>query len=341
MFDAIVNTFESLLDQNEDGVIDHNDQLQTLENYYVFIIGHQNITDIEVTAIQNSFNLTAMPIRSDIDAFVPEFNIETFTVDILALESASWAPIGWNEIYNQAFHTFTESTKSRHPTEFSFAQGSILGDYLESDIASGTYETETRNVALGGASGTNFSSFYPFETAVKEYLKQIFILKARFTQSANHILNPTQLNVLAYIESYDVPTSIDPNYVSNMAISVNDGSLLSSTYALVDSPEYAVVEQGTDSGKLFKRNDTTALWDEDYAKSATVIEPEFKYYKNNNTAFTLTSNGTITSRFPLFTYKKGTDYVGDLRLSISSSDNLAFVDYYTFCLLYTSDAADE
>ena len=202
-----------------------------------------------------------------------------------------------------------------------------MGDYLESDIASGTYETETRNVALGGASGTNFSSFYPFETAVKEYLKQIFILKARGIHQA--ILNPTQLNVLAYIESYDVPTSIDPNYVSNMAISVNDGSLLSSTYALVDSPEYAVVEQGTDSGKLFKRNDDTILWDEDYAKSPTVIEPEFKYYKNNNTSFTLTSNGTITSRFPLFTYKKGTDYVGDLRLSISSSDNLAFVDYYT------------
>ena len=60
----------------------------------MFIIGHQNITDIEVTAIQNSFNLTAMPIRSDIDAFVPEFNIETFTVDILALEAASWMPVG-------------------------------------------------------------------------------------------------------------------------------------------------------------------------------------------------------------------------------------------------------
>ena len=272
---------------------------------------HQNITDIEKDAIAAAFNLTVRTMTSDVSAFKPDFNIETFNVDVLALESASWTPIGWNEIYEEAFNTLTETVRKQHPTAFSFAQGSPLGDLLENDIAAGNYE-------IGQLS---------FENAVSQYLMQIFILKARGVEQT--ILNPTQLSVLSYMETYHVPTSIDRNYVSNMAISVNDGSLLSSTYAAVEPTEYAVVAQGTNSGKLFKRNDDTTTWDEDYAKSATVIEPEFKYYKNDNTAFTLTSNGTITTRFPLFTYKKGTDYVGDLRLEISSSDDLTFVDYYT------------
>ena len=311
LFDAAVNIFESLLDQNEDGVIDHDNQMVYLEGYFVFIIGHQNITDIEKDAIAAAFNLTVRTMTSDVSAFNPDYNIETFNVDVLALESASWTPIGWNEIYEEAFNTLTETVRKQHPTAFSFAQGSPLGDLLENDIAAGNYE-------IGQLS---------FENAVSQYLMQIFILKARGVEQT--ILNPTQLSVLSYMETYHVPTSIDRNYVSNMAISVNDGSLLSSTYAAVEPTEYAVVAQGTNSGKLFKLNDDTTTWDEDYAKSATVIEPEFKYYKNDNTAFTLTSNGTITTRFPLFTYKKGTDYVGDLRLEISSSDDLTFVDYYT------------
>jgi len=326
LFDAVVNVFESLLDQDEDGVIDHNEQLINLENNFVFIIGHQNITDIEETAIATTFNKSVMTMKSDIWAFNPDFNIETFNVDIMALASSSWRPIGWNAVYEEVFHTITEAVRKQNPTAFSFAEGSTLGDYLEADIGAGTYETTTQNVALGGPAYSNFSEYYTIETAVKEYLHQIFILAARGQES---ILNQTQKDVLAHMRTYLVPDTIDRNYVTNMAIPVNDGSLLSSTYALVDSPEYVVVEQGTSAGKLFERNDITVTWDEEYAKSATVIEPEFKYYKNDNTAFVLTVSGTSTTRFPLFTYKKGTDYVGDMRLSISSSDDLTFVDYYT------------
>ena len=205
VFEMAVRLFESLLDQDEDGSVDHPYLVNSLAEHLVFVIDHTNVTNVEEVKIESSFGNYVMTMKSDIWPYIPSFSSSDCGIDLTKLNSSMWRPETYNALWEECFHTITEAHNRINPN-FNFNQGSILGNYLQADINDGTYDISEQNQLEEDG--------YDFVTAVNEYVHQIWLINLCDTKN---ILNEHQLAVLEHMSAVEVPLNANPNYNLELA----------------------------------------------------------------------------------------------------------------------------
>lgn len=201
IFEHSVKLFSNFLDQNEDGVIDSNlTQLSNgLAQHMLFVSGHLRfVNKVSMAKALENKSLYAMSMQTNKWSYVKSYNGKGWTID--ALTSSTWRPENMNALWEETFHTITEAY-SRFDPEFKFTEGGVLRDFMDTDIAAGTYDISEQNKAENGN--------YDRVTAVNEYINQIWML-----HYAGHDdkLNTHQQNALDFMISKGVPMNLNPDY---------------------------------------------------------------------------------------------------------------------------------
>ena len=186
IFEMAVGIFESLLDQDEDGTVDHPYLVSSLAEHLAFVIDHTDVTNEEEVKIQSLFGNYVMTMKSNI-------------------WPSLWRPETYNALWEECFHTITEAINRVNP-DFSFHHGSILGSYLQADIDNGSYDISEQNELDDDG--------YDFLTGVNEYVHQIWLINLCNRQN---ILNQYQLSVLEHISAVGVPLTVNPDYNLELA----------------------------------------------------------------------------------------------------------------------------
>ena len=205
VFDTAVRLFESLLDQDEDGVVDRPPLVAALAKYLVFVIDYTDVTDKEEEKIQSQYGNYVMTMKSDIWPYMPSFNTGNCDLTLTKLNTSMWRPETYNALWEECFHTVTEAQNRIDPS-FSFEPGSVLGAYMQADISAGTYNISEQNNMEGGN--------YDFITAVNEYMHQIWLINAC---GGSEILNVHQRAVLTLMGTVEVPLTINLDYALDLA----------------------------------------------------------------------------------------------------------------------------
>ncbi len=208
IFEMSIRIFESLLDQNEDGVVDNPELLNSLAANLMFLIDHTDVTDIEEQKIQDRFGNYVMTMKSNIWPYMPDYHYSDCGLGITELHTSLWRPNTYNALWEECFHTITEA-QNRIRTDYSFEPNSIMGTYMQNDIDAGTYDiSEQNNLENDG---------YDFNTGVNEYIHQVWLIN--LCGSAN-ILNEYQMGILTHIENAGTPLTINTNYDLELAKTV-------------------------------------------------------------------------------------------------------------------------
>jgi len=196
-----IKLFSNFLDQNDDGQIDADKtQLSTwLGQHLVFISGHLTLVDkISMAAPLESKGLYGMSMQTDNWPYVKAYNGTGWTVN--SLTSSTWRPDTFNALWEEVFHTITEAY-SRADNTFRFTEGGALRQYMDADIAAGTYDISVQNQAENGN--------YDKVTAVNEYIHQIWAIN--FAGQSNK-LNSHQQSALQFMVNKGVPMTLKPTY---------------------------------------------------------------------------------------------------------------------------------
>ena len=205
VFEMSVRIFESLLDQNEDGVIDNPALVESLASNLMFLIDHTDVTNIEEEKIQTLYGNYVMTMKSNIWPYMPSFHYSDCDLGISSLNTSLWRPETYNALWEECFHTITEA-QNRISPDFSFTPNSILGGYMQSDINAGTYDISEQNELEDDG--------YDFITGVNEYMHQIWLINLC---GSKNILNEYQLEVLAHFSNLGIPLSINTDYNLELA----------------------------------------------------------------------------------------------------------------------------
>jgi len=223
-----VQLFSSFLDQNEDGVVDHPPLLDALGEGFLFAIGYDRTLRPLEERYERDFGLYVMSMKTDIWPFVPGYdgtydrmrNRTPFRVDIQRLTTSLWRPDPFNALWEEVFHTITEAYRSpggaaaRGDSDWSFdRRGSVLGQNLAEAISRGSmaYDISEQNELEGGD--------YDFETAVNEYVHQIWVLNNGGRQD---ILTRHQMDVFTHMETTPgFPMTVNKRYpLDGLAVEV-------------------------------------------------------------------------------------------------------------------------
>ena len=204
VFDHAIHIFSSLLDQNNDGMVDDNQkQLNTyLKNTMMFYAGPHAESKGELfedDPFITSQGIYVITMKTDLWPYHAEYNGKGFNVD--TLHSSLWRPQNnFNALWEEVFHTITEAI-SRFDSDFAFHQGAQLRNLMDADIAADTYDITEQNQLEEGN--------YDRITATNEYVHQIWAI--HFSGQSD-ILNTFQTQALELMISKGVPMRINPNY---------------------------------------------------------------------------------------------------------------------------------
>ena len=205
IFQMSVRLFESLLDQNEDGIVDDTALLKSLSSNLMFLIDYTDITDIEEEKIQELFGVYVMTMKSNIWPYMPNFHYSNCDIEISELNTSLWRPETYNALWEECFHTITEA-QNRIQSNFSFDSNSILGNYMQNDIDNNSYDISEQNALEDDG--------YDFNTGVNEYVHQIWLINICGLQN---ILNEYQMGVLMHLENSGTPLMINKDYNLELA----------------------------------------------------------------------------------------------------------------------------
>tara|TARA_B100001750_G_scaffold78604_1_gene62388 strand:- start:1665 stop:2483 length:819 start_codon:yes stop_codon:yes gene_type:complete len=200
IFDMSVRIFESLLDQDEDGTVDHSYLVSSLAEHLAFVIDHTDVTNKEEVKIESLFGNYVMTMKSNIWPYIPSFSSADCSLSLTELNTSLWRPETYNALWEECFHTVTEAINRVNP-DFSFDHGSILGSYMQADIDNGSYDISEQNELEDDG--------YDFLTGVNEYVHQIWLINLCNRQD---ILNQYQLSVLEHISAVGIPLNVNPDY---------------------------------------------------------------------------------------------------------------------------------
>ena len=214
-----VQLFSSFLDQDEDGAVDHPPLLDALGEGFLFAIGYDRTLRPLEERYERDFGLYVMSMKTDIWPFIPGYdgtyhhvtNRTPFRVGIERLTTSLWRPTPFNALWEEVFHTITEAYRSpggaaaRGNSDWSFdRRRSVLGQNLAEAISRGSmaYDISEQNELEGGN--------YDFETAVNEYVHQIWLLNNGGRQD---ILSRHQIDVFRHMETTPgFPMTVNKRY---------------------------------------------------------------------------------------------------------------------------------
>lgn len=167
-----VKFFGSLLDPDKDGKVDNPVLLDSLAKNCVFTIGAAATLEPLETAI-DGIGMYAMSMKTDIWPYNRSYTGSTgWSVD--KLKSSMWRPeseeIGYcdffNALWEEVFHTCQDAWNKTYTEEWAWGASGAFGSRMQADIDAGDYDTTEQNKEENGE--------YDFETAVTEYLHQIW-----------------------------------------------------------------------------------------------------------------------------------------------------------------------
>jgi len=201
IFDHSVRLFSNFLDQDGDGVLDA-DRIalsEALKNEMLFVSGKLRfVNKISAAKAVEGNGLYAMSMQTNKWPYIKDYNGTGWSID--KLSSSTWRPENFNALWEEVFHTITEAY-SRSDTEFTFETSGSLRQFMEADIAAGTYDISEQNKEENGN--------YDKVTATNEYIHQIWAI-----QFAGHenILNEHQTKALEFMKAKNVPMALDASY---------------------------------------------------------------------------------------------------------------------------------
>lgn len=207
IFDASVRLFSSFLDQDEDGVVDNKQLNDYMAKTVLFINGPLTMVDkISFASALTSKNLYGMSMQTDNWPYIKAYNGKGW--NFTQLNSSTWRPANFNAVWEETFHTVTEAF-SRSDNSFAFTTGKKLRQYMDDDIAAGTYDISVQNQEEGGN--------YDKVTAVNEYIHQIWAINF-----AGHSakLNTHQKKALDFMKAKKVPMKVNANYSKTLGVKV-------------------------------------------------------------------------------------------------------------------------
>ncbi|MDC0230640.1 hypothetical protein OAK19_01615 [Aureispira] len=201
VFEHSVRLFSNFLDQDEDGKVDQAllPVVKGLKSRFLFASGYQNFVDQVIEDIyEKNKNLYVMTMNTDSWPYVADYNGKGWEIE--ALNSSLWRPENCNALWEEVFHTITESYSFYDP-DFSFSIGKPLRTFMDTDIRDGTYDISEQNSYENG--------HYDIETAVNEYIHQIWAIQ--FAGKENK-LNEHQQKALQFLKDKGVPMKLNPDY---------------------------------------------------------------------------------------------------------------------------------
>ena len=203
-----VKLFSSLLDANEDGVIDDQEQLESLGENLIFAVGYQRTLEPLEESLDRQTGRYVMSMKTDIWPYMPDWTGRGFS--LAALTTSMWRPEGMNALWEEVFHTYTEAMARRFG-DWTFSPNSPLGRAMQEDISNGAYDIEEQNRLENGD--------YDFATAVNEYLHQIWVVQYAGLES---VLTDAQKRVLAQMTNQPgFPMTMNANYPGSLAARIN------------------------------------------------------------------------------------------------------------------------
>jgi hypothetical protein len=137
-------------------------------------------------------------MQTDNWPYIKDYNGTGWTIN--ELNSSTWRPETMNALWEEVFHTLTEAY-SRMDSELAFTEGAKLRQYMDDDIAAGTYDISVQNQEENGN--------YDKVTAVNEYIHQIWMIQ--FTGQEDK-LNTHQKKALDFMRDKGIPMTLNPNY---------------------------------------------------------------------------------------------------------------------------------
>ena len=201
IFEQEVTLFSSLLDQDEDGVVDDGLKAinEGLAKHFLFFSGHTK-TEEELSEKQvvEENNLYVMAMKTDEWPFNRDFKGTGFSLS--SLTSSTWRPDASCAVWEEVFHTITEA-HAKVDADCGFQSGNFYRDKMEADISANTYDIEQQNQEENGQ--------YDKVTATNEYIHQIWLIHHGGQSSA---LNSLQASVLQHMKDKGVPMKANPDY---------------------------------------------------------------------------------------------------------------------------------
>lgn len=199
-----VRLFSSLLDQDQDGVVDDATLLDNLAEHFVFAIGYESSLSPFEDAFDRQTGRYVMAMKTDIWPFFPDWAGRGFS--LTSLNTSLWRPRDMNALWEECFHTVTEAY-NRHRADWSFAPDGPLGRAMQADIDAQAYDISEQNRLEGG--------HYDWNTAVNEYVHQIWLVNQG---GAADVLTGPQTQVLDQMKATSgFPLAVDKDYDLNLA----------------------------------------------------------------------------------------------------------------------------
>lgn len=183
-----VRLFCSLLDADRDGKVDQPELLREMGEHFAFAVGSERSLRSVEELLDERAGRYVISMKTDIWPFYPEWNGNGF--GLRRLNSSMWRPLEMSALWEECFHVYTESWRVVSK-RWRFDKRGLLGAAMAEDIKNGDYDIQRQNRLEGGD--------YDWETAVNEYVHQIWVI-----QSGGHesVLTSPQKRVLEFMRSH-------------------------------------------------------------------------------------------------------------------------------------------
>lgn len=146
---------------------------EQVRSSFCFLIGKGSELGKHEDEIERRFDIYPISMKTPDWPFNPEWQ-GLFGVDeITGFTSSMWRPESLCPVWEETFHVITEACNRLSCSgeigyeNWGFEKGDVLGRFMRADIACGEYDTKAQNREENGE--------YDFETAVNEYVHQVWV----------------------------------------------------------------------------------------------------------------------------------------------------------------------